>query len=89
MQRFLPVQLTALFNVLFKRDAVDQFHDDVLNGISHIIAVAHIIDRNDVRMRKHGDGSGFRQKTLSGFIISNQIIFQDLDGIIAIQFAVQ
>ena len=70
-----------LREALLERHALDELHDDILR----IAAVPHIIHRDDVRLREHGDGVCLRLKAVFQLGILRHLITQDLDGDIAVQ----
>ena len=47
----LIIDHTLLLNVFLESDSVNAFHNDILNSV----AVADIVNLNNVRMREHGN----------------------------------
>ena len=68
---FFLVDNSLLLNILFKSDALDILHDYVLESVT----VADVIDLNDVRVRKHGNGFGFVFKSAAKFLICEVFLF--------------
>ena len=80
-QRLLRAEHAALREALLERHALDELHDDILR----ITAVSHIVHRDDVRLREHGDGVRLRLKAVFQLGILRHLIAQDLNGDIAVQ----
>ena len=80
-QRLLRAEHAALREALLERHALDELHDDILR----VAAVPHVIHRDDVRLREHGDGVCLRLKAVFQLGILRHLITQDLDGDIAVQ----
>ena len=74
VERLSPVQLAPPLHILLERDAVDQLHDDVFR----LTALGHVIDRDDIGMRQHGNRLGFGVKTAAEVRILGQVALQDL-----------
>ena len=74
MQRLAPVELAALFHILLERDAVDEFHDDILR-----FTAAHVVDRDDVRVREHCDGLRLVAEAAAEVRVLGKVAFEHLD----------
>ena len=74
MQRFAPVELAALFHILLERDTVDELHDDILR-----FAAAHVVDRNDIRVREHRDGLRLVAEAAAEVRVLGKVAFEHLD----------
>ena len=81
VQRLRGAEYTVLRHALFERLALDELHDNILR----LAAVADIVDRNDIRLREHGDRVRLRLKAVFQLGIRRHLIAQDLDGNIAVQ----
>ena len=75
MERFTPVELTALFHVLLERDPVDELHDDVFR-----FAAGHVVDRDNIRMGQHSNCLRFVTETAAEIGIFRKVAFEHLDG---------
>ena len=80
-QRLLRAEHAALREALLERHALDELHDDILR----VAAVPHVIHRDDVRLREHGNSVRLRLKAVFQLGILRHLITQDLDGDIAVQ----
>ena len=85
MQRLVPWKSTFLLHILQKRDAIHKFHDNVFQ----CIVMADIIDSNNIRMRKHGNGMRLRAKSASDRFICSGVFPHNLYGNIPVQAAVR
>ena len=74
VQRLAPVELAALFHILLEGDTVDELHDDILR-----FAAAHVIDRNDVRVREHRDGLRLVAEAAAEVSVLSQVALEHLD----------
>ena len=80
IEYFIGGQSTVLFHVLLQGDTVNKFHDDVFN----ILVVAHIIHRNDVRVRQHCDCLRLGPKAPSEALVRRSIVTHYLDRIVTV-----
>ena len=80
VQHVLPLDDTLTVDILLESDAVDIFHDDILDHI----AEADIIDLDDVRMRKHRDRLGFVLEAADEFLIVEVLVLEDFDSDLAV-----
>ena len=76
MEGFLPVQGSLLFHVMLQRNAIDQFHDDVIC----IIRRRNVINLNGVGMAQHGNRFTFMVKTAAEFLVAEMLVLQNLNG---------
>lgn len=81
VQRLDGAEYTMLRHALLERLAFDKLHDDILR----LPAVADIVDRDDIRLREHGDSVRLRLKAIFQLSVRRHFIAQDLDGDIAVQ----
>ena len=81
VQRLRGAEYTVLCHALLERLALDELHDNILR----LAAVADIVDRDDIRLREHGDRVRLRLKAVFQLGIRRHLIAQDLDGNIAVQ----
>ena len=81
VQRLCGAEYTVLRHALFERLALAELHDNILR----LAAVADIVDRDDIRLREHGDRVRLRLKAVFQLGIRRHLIAQDLDGNIAVQ----
>ncbi|MPM92869.1 hypothetical protein SDC9_140005 [bioreactor metagenome] len=75
VQRLPPVQLSPFLHVLLQGDAVDELHDDIF----HVVALGHIVHRDDIGVGQHGDRLGFRMEPAAEFLVLRQIALQNFD----------
>ena len=80
MDDVLPLDDALAVDVFFQRDAVDVFHDDVLDHV----AEADVVHLDDVRMRQHGDRLGFILETAAEFLVVEIFILENFDGYLAV-----
>ena len=81
VQRLDGAEYTMLRHALLERLAFDKLHDDILR----LPAVADIVDRDDIRLREHGDRVRLRLEAVFQLSVRRHFIAQDLDGDIAVQ----
>ena len=81
VQRLDGAEYTMLRHALLERLAFDKLHNDILR----LPAVADIVDRDDIRLREHGDRVCLRLKAIFQLSVRRHLIAQDLDGDIAVQ----
>ena len=81
VQRLDGAEYTMLRHALLERLAFDKLHDDILR----LPAVADIVDRDDIRLREHGDRVCLRLEAVFQLSVRRHFITQDLDGDIAVQ----
>ena len=81
VQRLRGAEYTVLRHALLERLAFDKLHDDILR----LPAVADIVDRDDIRLREHGDRVCLRLEAIFQLSVRRHLIAQDLDGDIAVQ----
>ena len=84
-RRLLCRELSLLSEILLHCDALDELHHDIV----HLLAVADVIYRNDVRMRKHRDSLRLSLEPSAQLNVCRDFIAQDFYGDKAIQPAVQ
>ena len=70
-----------LLHILLEGQAVNELHDDVVQ----VVAVAVIIDGNDIRMGEHGDCPGLLVEAAAEVTVGGQVPLEDLDGHIPLQ----
>ena len=75
MQRLAPVEPALLFQILLERDALDQFHDNIV----HIAGAGNIIHTDDIRVRQHRDRLRLGMETSAELLIAGEFIFQNFD----------
>ena len=76
IHRLFPGQgAAALLEILFKRDAVDVFHDDILQPVGD----RNIIHLDDVRVAEDRDRLGFIFETADEFLVIQKFFFEHLD----------
>ena len=76
IHRLFPGQgAAALLEILFKRDAVDVFHDDILQPVGD----RNIIPLDDVRVAEDRDRLGFIFETADEFLVIQKFFFEHLD----------
>ena len=76
MQRLAPVELPLLLHVLLEGDALDQFHNDIIE----IIRVRHVIYAHDIRVGEHGDGLRLGVEAPPELRVLRQLFFQYFNG---------
>ena len=81
VQRLSGAEYAVLCHALLERLALDELHDDILR----LSAVADIVDRDDIRLREHGDRVRLRLEAVFQLGVRRHLIAQDLDGDIAVQ----
>ena len=81
VQRLCGTEYTVLRHALLECFALNELHDDILR----LAAVADIVNRDDIRLREHGDRVRLRLEAIFQFGVRRHLIAQDLDGDIAVQ----
>ena len=81
VQRLCGAEYTVLRHALLECFALNELHDDILR----LAAVADIVNRDDIRLREHGDRVRLRLEAVFQFGVRRHLIAQDLDGDIAVQ----
>ena len=77
MERLPPGELVPLLlHILLKRNAVDQFHDNVVQ----FTGLGYIVDRHNIGVGQHGYGLGLVVKTAAEFRVLRQILLEDFNG---------
>ena len=71
VQGLLPVQRTALFQILLQGDALDQLHDDIIGNFGG----GNIVHLHDVRISQHGNRLALRTETAAEFLIPCKFVF--------------
>ena len=84
MQRLAPVELASALHILLERDAVDQLHDDILG-----LAAGHVVDRDDIRVREHGDRLRLVPEAAAELRVLRKLAAEDLDRDGTVQPAVR
>jgi hypothetical protein len=77
----LPKRERGLVQPLTQRCAKKQFRDRVGDPVVH----SEIVNREDVRMRERGHGSGFALETRARRFVSAKVRWKDFDRNLAIQ----
>src|SRR5579885_1787535 len=67
----------SLFKNLVQRLAVQELHDEIRSGSG--LLDAHVVKRDDVRMRELSDGAGFLQEAFPAFS-AGQVRGEQFDG---------
>ena len=71
--------------ILLERYAFNELHDDIFD----IVAVAYVIHRNDIRMRKHRDGLRLGTKTTAKLGVRGSFVAHYLDRVISVKSVAQ
>ena len=71
VQGLLPVQRTALFQILLQGDSLDQLHDDVVGNLRG----GNVIDLHDIGIAQHGNRLALRTETAAEFLIPCKFVF--------------
>ena len=75
IDRLADIDRALLADVFLEGDALDIFHDDILQPV----AVADVEDLDDVRVRKHRDRLGLVLETAAELLVRQILVFEDLD----------
>ena len=75
MHRFLDADHPLLLDIILERNAVDIFHDDVLERG----AVTHVEDLDDVRVIEQGDRAGLVAEASAEFLVVEVFLTQYFD----------
>ena len=81
VQRLRGTEHAVICHALLERLTLDELHDDIFR----LAGVADIVDRDDIRLREHGDCVRLCLKAVFQLGIRRHLIAQDLDGNIAMQ----
>ena len=81
MQNLAPRERGLFIHVLPERDAVYKFHNYVLDNI----AVADVIDRYNIGVRKHCDRVRLRAESAAKLLVRRRIVAHDLHGDISVE----
>ncbi len=76
MERFLPVEEPLAVDILLEGDALDELHDDIFDSAG----TAHVVDGDNVRMRKHRDRLRFRVEPAPEIRVLGKVVLKYLDG---------
>ena len=75
VQGFLPVQHAFFLHILLQRDAVDQFHDNIVG----IVGGGNVIHLHNIGMAQHGNGLALGMETAAELLIPGIFILQNFD----------
>ena len=75
MNGLFPLEHALHVDILFEGDAVDIFHDDILDHI----AEGYVINADDIGMIQYSDRLGLILESADKVLIAEELILHDLD----------
>ena len=81
IQHFIGTQHTGFFHILLERYPVNELHYNILC----FFIMADIINRHNIRMRKHCNRLRFGSEAFSEIFVGGCVVVHDLNRIIAVQ----